>query len=134
MPDRRTRDLVPPQHVAQVMQQKATSSLHFGLVLGLSILDWQRSDVSGGPFGSPGFCRKTLRFFEGCFLTFFISATFVEAMSIVDCLRWQNFSYAQEDTWSTEAKSGVPRYDGEVSKLAEYQFRVRLRQAREKRR
>ena len=33
---------------------------------------------------------------------------------------------------ATEAKSGVPRYDGEVSRLAEYQFRVRLRQAREK--
>ena len=53
-------------------------------------------------------------------------------MSIVDCLKWQTFTAAQEDVWSTEAKSGVPRYDGEVSRLAEYQFRVRLRQAREK--
>ena len=54
-------------------------------------------------------------------------------MSIVDCLRWQNFVAAQDEgSWNTEAKSGVPRYDGEVSKLSEYQFRVRLRQAREK--
>ena len=53
-------------------------------------------------------------------------------MSIVDCLKWQTFTAAQEDVWSNEAKSGVPRYDGEVSQLAEYQFRARLRQAREK--
>ena len=53
-------------------------------------------------------------------------------MSIVDCLRWQTFSTVQDESWSTEAKSGVPRYDGDVAKLAEYQFRVRLRQAREK--
>ena len=53
-------------------------------------------------------------------------------MSIVECLRWQTLAAAQDDAWSTEAKSGVPGYDGEVSRLAEYQFRVRLRQAREK--
>ena len=54
-------------------------------------------------------------------------------MSIVDCLRWQNFVQSTNDgSLSTEGKSGVPRYDGEVSKLSEYQFRVRLRQAREK--
>ena len=53
-------------------------------------------------------------------------------MSIVDRLRWQTFSTVQDESWSTEAKSGVPRYDGDVAKLAEYQFRVRLRQAREK--
>ena len=53
-------------------------------------------------------------------------------MSIVDCLRWQTFSAVQDESWSMEAKSDVPRYDGDVAKLAEYQFRVRLGQAREK--
>lgn len=53
-------------------------------------------------------------------------------MSIVECLKWQNFSQAQEEQTSTEGKAGVPRFDGEVTKLAEYQFRVRLRQSRER--
>ena len=53
-------------------------------------------------------------------------------MSIVECLKWQTFSQAQEEQTSTEGKAGVPRFDGEVTKLAEYQFRVRLRQSRER--
>ena len=56
----------------------------------------------------------------------------IDAMSIVECLKWQTFSQAQEEQTSTEGKAGVPRFDGEVTKLAEYQFRVRLRQSRER--
>lgn len=33
-------------------------------------------------------------------------------MSIVDCLKWQSFAAAQEDTWFTEDKNGAPRFDG----------------------
>ena len=55
-----------------------------------------------------------------------------DAMSIVECLKWQTFSQAQEEQTSTEGKAGVPHFDGEVAKLAEYQFRVRLRQSRER--
>ena len=52
-------------------------------------------------------------------------------MSALDCLRWQNFSVAQEEATSTEGKAGVPRFDGEATRLSEYSFRVRLKQARE---
>lgn len=52
-------------------------------------------------------------------------------MSILECLKWQTFVQATEEHASTEGKAGVPRYDGEVTKLAEYSFRVRLKQARE---
>ena len=53
-------------------------------------------------------------------------------MSVLECLKWQNFSQAAEDHISTEGKSGVPRFDGDPSKLAEYGFRLRLNIAREK--
>ena len=96
------------------------------------VLDWQRSCDS----------RETLfwkephnfsRTFKVCSVALcFLHNPASVAMSIVDCLRWQTFSTVQDESWSTEAKSGVPRYDGDVAKLAEYQFRVRLRQAREK--
>lgn len=52
-------------------------------------------------------------------------------MSVLEVLKWQNFSSVAEDDRSTESKSGIPRYDGDPTKLQEYQFRVRLRQARE---
>ena len=95
----------------------------------LPISYWQRSTTPGVFLWVAQAFRKTLFPFGG----FDIFSTFGhDAMSIVECLRWQTFAAAQDDAWSTEAKSGVPRYDGEVSRLAEYQFRVRLRQAREK--
>ena len=53
-------------------------------------------------------------------------------MSVLECLKWQNFSQAAEEHISTEGKSGVPRFDGDPSKLAEYGFRLRLKMAREK--
>ena len=79
----------------------------FGLILNVSPLVLRL--VAGACFSSP-----------------------LDAMSIVECLKWQNFSQAQEEQTSTEGKAGVPRFDGEVTKLAEYQFRVRLRQSRER--
>ena len=94
------------------------------------ISNWQRSIDSRDPKGwrRPFFPVQELGWFFSPFTRFGRPA-----MSIVDCLRWQNFVAAQDEgSWNTEAKSGVPRYDGEVSKLSEYQFRVRLRQAREK--
>lgn len=39
---------------------------------------------------------------------------------------------SHDEAASTESKTEVPRFDGEASKLAEYQFRVRLKQARER--
>lgn len=37
----------------------------------------------------------------------------------------------REDSWSTEGKNGIPRYDGDLVSLQGYQFRVRMREARE---
>ena len=48
------------------------------------------------------------------------------AMSVLECLKWQNFVDTSDDFANTEGKSGVPRFDGEASRLAEYCFRVRL--------
>ena len=48
-------------------------------------------------------------------------------MSVLECLKWQNFSQTAEDHISTEGKSGVPRFDGDPSKLAEYGFRLERR-------
>ena len=53
-------------------------------------------------------------------------------MSVLDSLRWHTFSQTHDEAASTEGKSGVPRFDGEAARLAEYSFRVRLKQAREK--
>ena len=54
------------------------------------------------------------------------------AMSVLDSLRWHTFSQTHDKSASTEGKSGVPRFDGDSARLAEYSFRVRLEQAREK--
>eukprot|EP00435_Cladocopium_sp_Y103_P013207 s65_g3.t1 len=54
------------------------------------------------------------------------------AMSVLDTLRWQNFSMSYDEAISTEGKQGVPRFAGEAAKLSEYSYRVRLMQAKEK--
>ena len=46
----------------------------------------------------------------------------IEAMSIVECLKRQTFSQAQEEQTSTEGKAGVPRFDGEVTKLEYFSY------------
>lgn len=51
---------------------------------------------------------------------------------MLDSLRWHTFSQTHDKSASTEGKSGVPRFDGDSARLAEYSFRVRLEQAREK--
>ena len=51
---------------------------------------------------------------------------------MLECLKWHNFSVSHDEAASTESKTEVPRFDGEASRLAEYQFRVRLKQARER--
>ena len=110
-------------HVAQAMEhialQKSRVTTLFAFVVGLPLFShWQRSLDSQGsfrlvssglPFGIPSIFQGDLSFYRHFRL---------RAMSIVDCLKWQTFTAAQEDVWSNEAKSGVPRYDGEVSKLA----------------
>ena len=54
-------------------------------------------------------------------------------MSVLECLKWHNFVQIGDDTaLTTEGKNGIPRFAGDATKLAEYQFRVRLRQVREK--
>ena len=53
-------------------------------------------------------------------------------MSVLECLKWHNFQASQDATVTNEGKSGVPCFAGDVTKLAEYQFRVRLRQSMEK--
>eukprot|EP00435_Cladocopium_sp_Y103_P066563 s466_g28.t2 len=53
-------------------------------------------------------------------------------MTALDALRWSTFSATAEEQTSTEGKAGVPRFDGDASRLSEYNFRVRMRQAREK--
>lgn len=55
-------------------------------------------------------------------------------MSVLECLKWHNFvSIGEDTTISTEGKNGgIPRFAGDATKLAEYSFRVRLRQLREK--
>ncbi len=53
-------------------------------------------------------------------------------MAALECLKWHNFAQSNEDAVSTEGKAGVPRYDGEITRLSEYQFRVKLRELKEK--
>ena len=57
-----------------------------------------------------------------------------EAMSALECLTWRVFDSQKEDMLGTEGKSfsGIPRFDGEASRLAEYSFRVKLLEARTK--
>ena len=52
-------------------------------------------------------------------------------MGSLECLQWRNFM-SNDEGIQTEGKAGVPKYDGEASRLAEYTFKVRLRQLREK--
>eukprot|EP00435_Cladocopium_sp_Y103_P032824 s1828_g8.t1 len=40
-------------------------------------------------------------------------------MSVLECLKWHNFASSQQDVLTTEGKSGVPCFSGEVTKLAE---------------
>ena len=60
------------------------------------------------------------------------------ASSILESLRFQNFIVADNEVasslgyGSTEGKAGVPRYNGDPGRFAEWQFRVRTRQLREK--
>ena len=60
------------------------------------------------------------------------------ASSILESLRFQNFIVADSEVasslgyGSTEGKAGVPRYNGDPGRFAEWQFRVRTRQLREK--
>ena len=64
--------------------------------------------------------------------------SFAMASSILDSLRFQNFISASDEVssslgyGSTEGKAGVPRYNGDPGRFAEWQFRVRTRQLREK--
>ena len=53
-------------------------------------------------------------------------------MAALECLKWHNFAQSNEDAVSTEGKSGVPRCDGEITRLSEHQFRVKLRESKEK--
>ena len=53
-------------------------------------------------------------------------------MSVLECLKWHNFASGQQEILTTEGKSGVPCFSGGVTKLAEYQFRIRVRQTMEK--
>ena len=53
-------------------------------------------------------------------------------MSVLECLKWHNFASSQQEILTTDGKSGVPCFSGQVTKLAEYQFRVRVRQSMEK--
>ena len=98
------------------------------IVAWLSVLYWQRSCDSGVALGLTlvGSWHKSPKRCEDTF------TSNGQAMSIVECLRWQNFVQSQDEALSTEGKAGVPRFDGEVTKLSEYEFRVRLRQVREK--
>ena len=53
--------------------------------------------------------------------------------ALIDALRWPHFISEDDPAQaSTEGKGGVPRYNGEPSKLAEYTFRVRARIMKEK--
>ena len=53
--------------------------------------------------------------------------------ALLDALRWPNFTQAEEDStqMGTEGRAGIPRFNGEPTRLAEYTFRVRAKQAKE---
>eukprot|EP00435_Cladocopium_sp_Y103_P075102 s182_g54.t1 len=52
--------------------------------------------------------------------------------ALLDALRWPNF-IAEEDSaqMGAEGKSGIPRFNGEPTRLAEYVFRVKAKQLKE---
>ena len=53
--------------------------------------------------------------------------------ALLDALRWPNF-IAEEDSvqMGTKGKSGIPRFNGEPARLAEYVFRVKAKQLKER--
>ncbi|CAE7949958.1 unnamed protein product, partial [Symbiodinium sp. KB8] len=52
--------------------------------------------------------------------------------ALLELLRWPNFTFDDEVGQGTEGKFGIPRYNGEPTRLSEYVFRVRARMAKEK--
>ena len=52
--------------------------------------------------------------------------------ALLDALRWPNF-ISEEDSaqMGTEGKGGVPRFNGDPTRLSEYQFRIRAKQLKE---
>ena len=106
-----------PPHVKQVNCNHLQSRLRNFILVAEHI-------ALGNPFGEGPQVKL-------CFTTSYSS---VGAMSILECLKWHNFVQIGEGdpALTTEGKNGIPRYAGDATKLAEYQFRVRLRQVREK--
>ena len=51
--------------------------------------------------------------------------------SFLELLRWPNFAADDEATQSTEGKFGIPRFNGEPTRLTGYMYRVRARSAKE---
>ena len=101
------------------------------LVWGLLVSNWQRSIDSWGHLVSCWQRWLTDRFARWApkqpALTLGHGS---EAMSALECLHWRNFNQTSDDLVGTEGKNGVPRYDGEAAKLAEYSFRVKMMEAR----
>ena len=52
--------------------------------------------------------------------------------AVLELLRYQNFVAEEEPGTSTEGKFGIPRFNGEPTRLSEYSFRVRARMFKEK--
>ena len=52
--------------------------------------------------------------------------------AILELLRYQNFIAEDDTSTTTEGKFGIPRFNGEPTRLAEYAFRVRARTYKEK--
>ena len=53
--------------------------------------------------------------------------------ALLDALRWPNFIAEDESAqMGTEGKAGIPRFNGEPTRLAEYVFRVKAKQLKEK--
>ena len=52
--------------------------------------------------------------------------------ALLELLRWPAFTNDDEVGQGTEGKFGIPRFNGEPTRLAEYSFRVRARAAKEK--
>ena len=52
--------------------------------------------------------------------------------ALLELLRWPAFTNDDEVGQGTEGRFGIPRFNGEPTRLAEYSFRVRARAAKEK--
>ena len=52
--------------------------------------------------------------------------------AILELLQYSNFTAEDDAAASTEGKFGIPRFNGEPTRLAEYVFRVRARMYEEK--